>query len=66
MTWAQRLRRVFQIDIETCETCGGPVRVIASIEDPDVIHAILAHRGELQDKGEARTPLPRGPPELFD
>ena len=23
MTWAQRLKRVFKIDIETCETCGG-------------------------------------------
>jgi hypothetical protein len=23
MTWAQRLKRVFKIDIETCEQCGG-------------------------------------------
>jgi hypothetical protein len=23
MTWAQRLKRVFGIDIETCEQCGG-------------------------------------------
>jgi hypothetical protein len=30
---AQRLKRVFNIDITTCETCGGVVRVIASIED---------------------------------
>ena len=34
MTWAQRLKRVFNIDIETCSECGGDVRVIASIEDP--------------------------------
>ena len=39
MTWAQRLKRVFSIDIEKCEKCGGPVRIIASIEDPDVIPA---------------------------
>ena len=25
MTWAQRLKRVFNIDIETCEHCGGQV-----------------------------------------
>ena len=25
MTWAQRLQRVFKIDIETCEHCGGAV-----------------------------------------
>ena len=37
MTWAQRLKRVFKIDIETCETCGGTMKVIASIEDPAVI-----------------------------
>jgi len=29
MTWAQRLKRMFRIDIETCEFCGGAVRVIA-------------------------------------
>jgi hypothetical protein len=23
MTWAQRLKRVFGIEIETCEQCGG-------------------------------------------
>jgi hypothetical protein len=25
MTWAQRLKRVFGIEIETCEQCGGAV-----------------------------------------
>jgi hypothetical protein len=43
MTWAQRLKRVFNIDIETCSECGGDVRIIASIEDPAVINQILAH-----------------------
>ena len=43
MTWAQRLKRVFNIDIETCSECGGDVRIIASIEDPIVIQKILAH-----------------------
>ena len=37
MTWAQRLQRVFGIDVEPCPSCGGPVRIIACIEDPDVI-----------------------------
>jgi hypothetical protein len=43
MTWAQRLKRVFAIDIETCRRCGGQLKVIASIEDPPVIERILAH-----------------------
>ena len=34
MSWAQRLKRVFAIDIETCRQCGGHLRVIASIEAP--------------------------------
>jgi hypothetical protein len=43
MTWAQRLKRVFDIDVETCSECGGDVRIIASIEDPMVIRKILTH-----------------------
>ena len=43
MSWAQRLKRVFRIDIETCEYCGGTVKIIASIEDPAVIDKILSH-----------------------
>jgi hypothetical protein len=29
MRWAKRLKRVFQIDVETCPKCGGSVKVIA-------------------------------------
>ncbi len=43
MTWAQRLKRVFNIDIETCPKCGGAVKIIACIEDPVVIDKILTH-----------------------
>ncbi len=46
MTWAQRLKRVFNIDIETCRACGGAVKVIACIEDPAVIEKILTHLNE--------------------
>jgi len=35
------------IDIETCGECGGPVKVIACIQDPEVIDKILTH---LQEK----------------
>jgi len=45
LTWAQRLKRVFAIDIEVCRRCGGQLKVIASIEDPPVIERILAHLG---------------------
>lgn len=29
LTWAERLRRVFRIDITTCPECGGRLRWIA-------------------------------------
>ncbi len=66
MTWAQRLKRVFNIDIETCSNCGGAVRVmpttlaalvgqaLACIEDPVVIDKILAH---LDEKAALAEPL---------
>ena len=64
MTWAQRLKRVFKVDIETCEHCGGAVKVIASIEDPAVIKQILAH---LERRTEPATPafrpFARAPPQ---
>jgi len=43
MTWAQRLKRVFDIDVTTCCECAGDVKIIASIEDPVVIQKMLAH-----------------------
>jgi hypothetical protein len=33
MTWVQRLKRVFNIDIAICEECGDAVKLIGSIED---------------------------------
>ena len=68
MRWAQRLKRVFRIDMETCEHCGGRVKVIASIEDAAVIGRILAHlqRAEAAPERNERDGLAahraRGPP----
>jgi hypothetical protein len=69
MTWAKRLKRVFNIDIETCRECGGDVRIIASIEDPVVIRKILDHLDEKAATAvTARLPPCRAPPAtgLFD
>ena len=45
LTWAQRLKRVFAIDIELCRRFHGPLRVTASLEDPVLIERILEHLG---------------------
>jgi hypothetical protein len=42
--WATRpLKRVFGIEIDRCEQCGGELTIIASIENPEVIGQILEH-----------------------
>jgi predicted site-specific integrase-resolvase len=43
MTWMQRLRRVFGIDIGHCPRCGASLRVVAVITNPRVISVILEH-----------------------
>ena len=44
MSWARLLKRVFDLDMERCE-CGGNLKIIAMIEQPDVIEKILTHLG---------------------
>jgi len=61
MSWMQRLKRVFAIDIETCPECGGRLRVIACIEDPPLIAKILGH-GRRREVMIGNTP--RSPPVL--
>lgn len=65
MTWAQRLKRVFNIDIEVCGRCGGSVRVIACIEDQDIIDRILTHLRQKEQETPTRpllVPPTRAPP----
>ncbi len=64
MSWAQRLKRVFNIDVETCRVCGSNAKVIACIEDPAVISKILKHLQvqSLLDSG-VFIPNARAPPQ---
>jgi hypothetical protein len=69
MTWAQRLKRVFNIDIETCRECGGAIKIIACIEGLVVIKKILTHLKEkAASKESIQLPESRAPPQadLFD
>jgi hypothetical protein len=62
--WAQRLKRVFGVEIITCARCGGKLKVIASIEEPQGIARILAHLEKTAaDPHQAELPLgARAPP----
>ena len=64
MSWAQRLKRVFNIDIEYCSVCGSSMKVIAFIEDPLVIKKILTHlRGKALSLDRVGLPESRAPPQ---
>ena len=63
-SWAMRLKRVFNIDITVCRHCQGAVRIIACIEDRQVIKQILSH---IKNQGDSFVPVTgssgiRGPP----
>lgn len=59
MSWARRLKRVFGIQIDRCARCGGPLKIIASIEEPQVIAKILLHL-ECSDPQPHQSELPLG------
>ncbi|MBK7963561.1 MAG: transposase [Bdellovibrionales bacterium] len=61
ITWAQLLKRVFKIDIEICNVCGGKMAVISAITDPEVIQKILEHL-KLPTRSPKIHPS-RGPPQ---
>ena len=56
--WAQLIQKVYEDDPLVCPKCKGPMRVIALIDDSDVVRRILEHLG-----GWAPEPTERGPPE---
>ncbi len=56
-SWSELLRRVFEIDILVCERCGGPVRVIAAIQEPETAQKILNYLG-LPSRPPPITPAP--------
>ena len=45
--WADLMRRAFDIDVLACPRCGGRLRLIATVEDPDAIRAILVAGAQL-------------------
>ena len=52
LRWAQRLKRVFGIEIERCARCGARLKIVASIEDPAVNARILAQGDHASDRSQ--------------
>jgi len=55
------MRRAFDLDVLRCPHCAGRMELIATIDDPTVIHRILAHLGRpgARDDPESAVALSR-------
>ena len=64
LLWAELMRRVFGLDVLECPKCGGQARVVALIDEPTAIRAILRHLG-LPTSTLPLSPA-RGPPDVSE
>jgi len=53
--WARLIQKIYEVDPLTCTKCQGKMRIIAFVEDEEVIKKILKHLGLWEFK-------PRPPP----
>jgi hypothetical protein len=59
--WSDLMKRTFGLDVMMCEQCGGRMKFLALIEDPDTIFKILDHLGLPTEPPKPRPARP--PPE---
>ena len=55
LSWARRLKRVFNLDLQHCPSCAVQLKIIAAILEQPVIEKILTHLG-LQARAPPRAP----------
>ena len=48
-SWSDLLKRIFNLDVDKCEVCGGRMKLISAINNRDVILKILTHIGKSTD-----------------
>ena len=67
-SWAERMQRVFAIDVLECPSCGGRMRILAAIHGLGVIRAILECVGLPARPPPVSPPDPEDPeaPDLFE
>jgi len=62
-SWARLIHKIYEVDPLVCPACGGAMRVIAFIEDQDVIRKISTHLGLWKIKPRPK-PVAHGPPDV--
>ena len=55
------IQKIYEVDPLTCPKCSGTMRILAFIEDQELIRKILSHLGLWK-----RTPRPPPPPHAPD
>jgi hypothetical protein len=57
--WARLIQKIYELDLLTCPKCQGRMRILAFIENDQLIKKILKHLGLWEVKAR---PPPRGNP----
>ena len=55
-SWAQPIKRIYEVDPLVCSSCGGEMKVIAFITEHDVVDAILRHLERKEERRERAPP----------
>ncbi|MFH1628032.1 MAG: transposase [Pseudomonadota bacterium] len=58
--WARLIQKIYEVDPLTCPKCQGGMRIIAFIEDPEIIKKILKYLGlwEIKERPPPRANAP--------
>jgi hypothetical protein len=64
--WARAalMRRAFDLDVPACPRCGGRLRLIATVENPEAIRAILAALAGSRERERRAPPGAAGEPPI--
>ena len=63
--WARLIQKIYEVDPLTCAKCRGRMRIIAFIEEPEIVKKILKHLGLWdQNPPYLRRVKARPPPKL--
>ena len=55
-SWAQLIKRIYEVDPLVCPSCGGEMKVVAFITEHEVVDKILRHLKRLNERARERGP----------
>ena len=61
-SWARLIQKIYEVDPLECVNCGGNMRIIALIDDVDVLERILKHLKVWDPQPDTLTPAGPDPP----